>query len=192
MLGIFLDTEASGLNAMKHKVLEIALKVVDVETGEVEGEYQSVISHPFEEWEKSDPNSLRVNGFTWDEVNRGRSIPAVADAIIALFAKLGIKRGSSVFICQNPSFDRPFFGQIIAPEMQEKLLWPYHWLDFASMFWADALKEGKVMPWETGFSKDKIAARFGLPSEVAPHRAMNGVDHLILCYEAVIGYTTDR
>jgi len=116
----------------------------------------------------------------------------VAEGIKASFSRNGIKRGNAVFICQNPSFDRIFFSQLIDADVQEKLLWPYHWLDLASMYWADCITKAKsgqsLLPWETGFSKDKIARALRLPPEEKPHRAMNGVDHLLLCYEAVVGF----
>jgi DNA polymerase-3 subunit epsilon/oligoribonuclease len=50
-------------------------------------------------------------------------------------------------------------------------------------------KHGKSpFPWETGFSKDLIAQQYKLPHEANPHRAMNGVEHLFLCYQAVVGF----
>ncbi len=190
MLGIFLDTETNGLNLLKHRVLDIALQMIDVETGEKLGSFHSLVSVTKEEWARSDPESLRINGFTWDEVAQGKTAESVGAAIEALFAQHKIKRGSAVFICQNPSFDRGFFSQLVNPDKQEALLWPYHWLDLASMFWTRALKEGGPYPWETGLSKDKIAARYAIAPEKSPHRAMNGVNHLILCYKAMIGFPT--
>lgn len=192
MLGIFLDTETSGLNPQKQRVLEIAYKVLDVFTGEIKAEYQTIVYQPPEEWAKSDPASLKINGFTWEEVSQGKQASLVAQEIIETFKKLDIKRGSAVFICQNPSFDRAFCSQLIDADIQEKLNWPYHWLDLASMYWAEAIRHGKtnpkLYPWETGFSKDKIATAHHLPGESKPHRAMNGVNHLLLCYHAVIGF----
>ncbi|EKE08172.1 MAG: hypothetical protein ACD_17C00306G0003 [uncultured bacterium] len=78
--------------------------------------------------------------------------------------------------------------------------WPYHWLDLASMYWAIAMKKATQnqgpLPWVTGVSKDQIAAQYRLPEEKKPHRAMNGVEHLLLCYEAIVGFpnrtTTSR
>jgi DNA polymerase-3 subunit epsilon/oligoribonuclease len=35
---------------------------------------------------------------------------------------------------------------------------------------------------EMSLSKDAIAARLGLPPEEKPHRALNGVAHLLACY----------
>ena len=192
MLGIFLDTETNGLNSKIHKILEIAYKIVDLSTGEVKEAYQTLIFQPFEIWEKSDPSSLKINGFTWEELKTGKSIDVIAQEIIDMFSKWKIQRKKAVFICQNPSFDRVFFSQLIDPDTQETMRWPYHWLDLASMFWALSMKKAEKkqgnLPWEIGVSKDLIASHYKLPSEELPHRAMNGVEHLLLCYQAVVGF----
>ena len=197
MLGIFLDTETNGLNPFKHQVTEIAFKILDVETGNVIESYESVVSQDAATWANSDPESLQINGFTLEIVSQGKEKKVVAQEIQDLFAKVNIKRGSSVFICQNPSFDRPFFAHFIDADLQEKKLWPYHWLDLASMHWASSLLKKKkdsseLYPWITGLSKDKIAETFHLQTEEKPHRAMNGVNHLILCYEAVVGFPVKK
>lgn len=192
MLGIFLDTETNGLHPGRHRVIEIALRFVDLTSGESKGIYESVVFQPLEIWEKSDPESLQVNGFTWELVSQGKKENAVANDIKHLFAEKDVQRGRAVFICQNPSFDRIFFSQLIDPDIQEDLEWPYHWLDLASMYWATSIIKAPIektlFPWETGVSKDKIAMTFKLPKEKKPHRAMNGVDHLLLCYQAVVGF----
>lgn len=192
MLGIFLDSETNGLNPQKHRILEIAFKIVDVLTGDVKETFESLVLATPEEWEKSDPESLKVNGFTWEEVCKGVSPSLVGSQIQEVFRKHGIKRGEAAFICQNPSFDRVYFAQLINPDLQEKLQWPYHWLDLASMYWAKSMEKGARgtgnYPWETGLSKDKIAIAHSLPKEDKPHRAMNGVKHLLICYKAVVGF----
>jgi oligoribonuclease len=192
MIGVFLDTETNGLNSQVHKILEIAFKIVDLATGEEKENFQSIIAQPIEIWEKSDQESLRINGFHWDEVGRGMSPRQVSQRIIDSFTSQGVRRKKAVFICQNPSFDRVFFSQLIDPDTQELLSWPYHWLDLASMHWALTMEKAKQengpFPWETGLSKDLIASYYKLPGESKPHRAMNGVNHLLLCYEAVVGF----
>ncbi|MBI3508635.1 MAG: 3'-5' exonuclease [Chlamydiia bacterium] len=192
MLGIFLDTEANGLNSKVHRILEVAFKVVDLQDGRLLTEYQSLIAQPADAWERSDPESLKINGFRWEEISNGKTPRAVSQEIIDLFTSLGIRKKKAVFICQNPSFDRVFFSQLIDPDTQELLSWPYHWLDLASMYWALSMEKAKLkkapFPWETGLSKDMIAQQYQLPGEHKPHRAMNGVSHLLLCYEAVVGF----
>lgn len=192
VIGIFLDSEANGLNALYHSILEIAFKLILIQTGEVKDTYDSVVYQTPQDWKKSNLNSLKVNGFTYEKVEKGKKKSVVAEEIIHLFQKHQIHRNSAVFICQNPSFDRIFFSQLVDLEIQEKLQWPYHWLDLASMYWATSIQKGRkdsrFYPWVTGFSKDKIAQAYGLPPEKQPHKAMNGVDHLILCYEKIIGF----
>ncbi len=192
MLGVFLDTEANGLNAFKHRILEIAFKIVDLKTGEIKETYDTIIHQPEEIWKSSDPASLKVNGFTYEKLLTGKKPDIVAAEIANILQRNNIRRGEAVFICQNPSFDRIFFSQLIDPDIQERLNWPYYWLDLASMYWAEAMRRGKedpkFFPWVTGFSKDRIASVYHLPAEEHPHQAMNGVDHLLLCYEKVIGF----
>lgn len=187
MYGIFLDTETNGLNPHKHCVLELAFKIVDVTDGQLLASYESIVLQNVVSWQKSDPSSLEINGFSWDEVQLGKLPQEVAGEVISLLAKHDVRRGEAVFICQNPSFDRAFFSQLIDPDLQESLSWPYHWLDLASMYWAlHMLKQPK--PWETGVSKDKISQTYDLPPEQKPHRAMNGVNHLLSCYQALVGF----
>lgn len=192
MLGIFLDTETNGLNAKKHKILEIAIKILDLSTGELKCAYETPIAISKEDWALSDSISLSINGFKWITSSKGRVISDVAQDIERLFKQFNIKRGQAIYICQNPSFDRIFFSQLFDPDLQEKNHWPYHWLDLASMFWAlamhDAKENGSPYPWVIGCTKDKIAQHFNLGSEESPHRAMNGVNHLIKCYESVVGF----
>ncbi len=189
MIGIFLDIESNGLNVSKHRVVEIAFKFICLLTKQEFAAYSAILSHPYSIWEKSDPNSLKVNGFTFEMTQNGKSESEVSQEIITLFQRHHIHRQHAVFICQNPSFDRSFFSQLVDPELQEKNLWPYHWLDLASMFWALSLQkfhEGKGSPpWETGISKNKIALHYHLKEEAHPHKAMQGVEHLIECYFAV-------
>lgn len=192
MLGIFLDSETNGLNPRKHKIVEIAFKIIDVDTGDLKDHYESLIFQSEDDWKLSDPESLQVNGFTWEKVKGGQKAEEAGKQVQVCFHRNGIKRGNAVFICQNPSFDRIFFSQLVDTDVQEKLLWPYHWLDLASMYWGEGIRKGQLglfpFPWETGFSKDKIAKALGLPPEEKPHRAMNGVNHLLLCYESVVGF----
>jgi oligoribonuclease len=191
MLAIFLDIETTGLDPFRHKAIDLALKAIDMTTGDVKGEYQSLVKQPQEVWDQRDPASMKINGYVWDQVVLGKDPSQIRDEIIALFREWGIKRGKAVFICQNPAFDRGFFAHIIDVYTQEKLNWPYHWLDFASMYWAllaqKGMKEKTPFPQSLNLSKNEIAKLHHLPPEGTPHLAMNGVEHLISCYDAVIG-----
>lgn len=192
MQAIFLDTETTGLDPYFHRLLEIAFKVVDMSTGYEKMTYQTIVKQPLEVWEERDLASIEVNGFTWEKVQLGKEEEIVREEIIQIFTDLQIARGSSVYICQNPAFDRNFFSQLIDVYTQEQKNWPYHWLDFASMYWALQVKAngetGDSFPQEISLSKNTIAQQFKLPIEATPHSALNGVDHLLLCYRTVVGF----
>lgn len=185
MLAIFLDIETTGLDPTRHRPIEIALKIYDVMTGEKHGEYQSVVRQSQEVWEQHDPVSIEINGFTWEKIKSGKEPEQAGDEIIRLFTSLNIRRGEAVFICQNPAFDRGFFSHFVPVYTQENLEWPYHWLDLASMYWTKVMERG-VIPEKFSLSKNAIAAEYGLLPEAKPHRAMNGVDHLVECYQVVL------
>jgi len=191
MKAIFLDIETTGLDPTQHSVIDLAFKVIDLESGEIFVAYQSLVSQPKEIWKHADPASIEINGYQWEELQSGKKTEQIAQEVIALFSSLKISRGKSVFICQNPAFDRAFFTQIIPVYTQEKLNWPYHWLDLASMYWArltlKMMKEKISIPDAMNLSKNSIAKEFDLPPEAKPHKAINGIEHLILCYRAVIG-----
>ena len=193
MIGIFLDIETTGLDPLKHRVIEIAFRLINLYDGAEVSFYKSIVYQSEPVWKQSDPRSLQINGFNPSKVECGKTEDSVRSDIKKIFKDYDLQRGKAVFICQNPSFDRSFFSQIVSTYDQEILTWPYHWLDFASMFWALKIEKSKNQSTPLDFeninlSKDKIAEKHKLPKEAKPHRAMNGVDHLVLCYATVIGF----
>lgn len=189
MLGIFLDLEATGLDPQRHRVIQLAMKGLDLTEQKELFSYETIVKQPYEVWQRRDSFSVTVNGFHFEDVEKGKEEADVGLDIVQIFKEHRVKRGESVYICQNPAFDRSFFAQIIDLYTQERMQWPYHWLDLASMYWAfsceAAIKQQKKIPKEFSFSKDSIAKTYGLPPEEKPHKAMQGVDHLILCYQAL-------
>lgn len=192
MLGIFLDIEASGLDSCHHRVLDFAFKIVDLASGEELRTYNSIVKQSEKVWMERDPASIEINGFTWEKVLLGKEESMIRDDVIRIFSEVKITRGQAVFICQNPAFDKAFFSQLVGVYTQEQQQWPYHWLDLASMFWVLQIKnarEGKRdFPTETHLSKNAIANYYDLPAEEHPHSALNGVNHLLLCYHRVVGF----
>lgn len=186
VLGIFLDIETNGLDFHSHEVLEIAFKIVDLDSQEERASYSQILCINKEAWARSDLVSLSVNGFDWEKTARGKPLDEVKKEIIAIFQSQGIHRKNSVFICQNPSFDRPFFAKIIGVYEQEQMQWPYHWLDLASMYFTYNQQVNNEPPRARDLSKDEIAKNLGLPTEVKPHHALRGVEHLLLCYFKII------
>lgn len=185
MLGIFLDTEANGLDWQIHCMIEISFIVVDLKRGEEVASYSSLIRIEEEEWKRSDPVSLSFTGITWGDLQKGKERSVIKKEILEIFEKTGVSRKTAIFIGQNPSFDRILLSSLISISEQESLKWPYLWLDLASMFFAKEATHTNIDTLE--LSKDKIAKFYNLPPEKRPHRALRGVEHLITCYNTVVG-----
>jgi len=190
MLGVFVDIETSGLDPFVHVPIDLGLVVVDLVTGQEKASYETLLSVTNEEWNAKDPTSASIHGISFEQLSCGIARGAAGEAIEKLLVSLGITNDTAFFICQNPSFDRPFFAKIVSQYRQEALHWPYHWLDLASMYWALVVTKG-LHPVQHRFSvsKDAIASTLGLPPEKRPHRAINGVRHLISCYERLVGFS---
>lgn len=191
MQAVFLDIETTGLDPKIHSAIDIAFCIVDVSENRILSSYQSLIKIDKDQWDRSDPRSISFNGYTWEDTLRGKPLHIIKQDIIQLLTRYNFSRHKSVFICQNPAFDRAFFTQIIDIYTQESLSWPYHWLDLASMYWAFLIKDYQshemLLPETLSLSKNDIASHYGLPPEKEPHKAMQGVEHLMVCYEAVLG-----
>ncbi|MCH1429680.1 MAG: 3'-5' exonuclease [Chlamydiales bacterium] len=193
MKGIFLDLETNGLDPRQHTPIELAFIIRHLKTGEILEEYETLILPTEKQWELSDPESLKVNGFKLELLERAPSLGQVEKEVCDIFSKHKIARGKAFFICQNPSFDRAFFAQIVPVYKQEKFYWPYHWLDLASMYWGQTAKGYLANPGKEpliNLSKNFIAQKLGIPPEVSPHKALNGVKHLLSCYEKIIGFSS--
>jgi DNA polymerase-3 subunit epsilon/oligoribonuclease len=182
MLGLFLDIETTGLDPSCHVPIDIAIIALDLNLEEKLATYQTVICQPLDAWQKSDPESLKINGYTFDAISQGKRVLEVKKEIIALFQDLGVQKNKSFFICQNPAFDRGFFNQIIPVYEQQALGWPYHWLDLASMYW---MTKEPPYPEQINLSKNAIASHFQIEKETVPHRAIGGASHLLTCYLSV-------
>lgn len=187
MIGIFLDTETNGLDPYIHTMTELAIELIDLSNGYPLDEYTTTFQLTPDQFSQSDPCSLSYTGITFEKLQTGKPISKIQQEVLDFFHSHHLVRDRAIFICQNPSFDRIFFSQLISSKLQEQQQFPYRWLDLASMYWANALGSG--VPIEMiHLSKDDIAQQFGLPPEAKPHRAIGGVRHLIECYKRVVGF----
>lgn len=185
MKAVFLDIETNGLCPDYNQALEIGVSIYDLHNMTCLSSYSSFMRCSDIQWYfGSDVYSLSINGITFEDVKDAKEINQVGFELSELFLKHDINKINSIFICQNPSFDRAFFNKIISVKFQRNLELPYYWLDLASMYWSLVLVTNSCHIAETTIplSKDSIAEYLGLDLEEKPHRAMNGVNHLICCY----------
>ena len=197
MKAVFVDIETTGLDVSMHVAIDIALIVVDLNDYSYMHEYTSCITCDAYDWWCSDPKALEVNGYSsFNHPKIAKDDWIVSEEIENFLIEHEIVQGKAFFICQNPSFDRPFFVQLICHDRQIEMNLPYHWLDLASMYWIKFFGCFHPIPsayciipefaHEISLSKDSIAKHLGIPPEIKPHKAIGGARHLLECYKGII------
>ncbi len=188
MKAIFLDIETNGLDFYINSPIQICVIIYDLHTMVCICEYQSfVFCSERQFFMHSDHSALNVNSITYEDLKNAKTTNEICEELTHLFVSHDINKKNSIFICQNPSFDRGFFDQIIPIDIQKEIELPYHWLDLASMYWGRIFYSNPIDDNIPPLSKDNIALNLGIPPEKKPHRAMDGVKHLISCYRALFG-----
>lgn len=181
---IFIDIETNGLDYNVHVPIEIAMLIANQQQPHNIISYHTKIRCTKSQWNKSCQESLDVNKFTYANLLNCPTIQDTMENFTHIFRNNEINKHNSVFMCQNPSFDRPFFHKIISTDMCKKLNLPYHWLDLASMFWFK--NTSKTCVGNISIKKDDIAKELGIPPEKKPHSAYDGAKHLMDCYNALV------
>ena len=102
MLAVFLDTETSGLDPFAHDVFEIAMKIIDLQTGKRLGTFSSIISHDESIFNKADANSLRVNGFTYDLLQEGKPMQRIKEEVLRFFSDFSNQKRQGCFYLPKP------------------------------------------------------------------------------------------
>lgn len=185
MRGVFIDIKTTGLDFRKHVPLDIAVSIVDMSDITVLATYSSLVTCSSMAWDYADHEALRVNGFDIDNHFPSKSAFDIGSELEDLFKEYEIERRKAFFICQNPSFDKFFFGMIVDLQTARNRNLPCHWLDLASMYWIRFYGCCYPTPETLSLSKDSIADAFGLPPELKTYKALHGVAHLISCYKCV-------
>lgn len=154
------DIETSGLDALKHEILEIGVIIFDNKTFDVHGQFNFKIKP--ERIEDADPKALEVNGYDEKEWKEDG---------MTLFQALNFYAEATkgcTFMAHNATFDWSFLSVAFKKE-NIKCEMNYHRLDTLSMAWG-MLPHNKVFSW----SLKTLCSYLGVPVEDKVHRALNG------------------
>ena len=153
------DVETTGLDAVKHEILEIGLVLVDQRTDEVIDTLNIKVKP--EHIETADPNALKINGY--DPENWLNAV-----SLLEAMTLYSHKAKNAIFCSHNVTFDWSFIAAAFKKAGLKSTL-DYHRLDLFSLIWAKT-KDSNI----ESFSLSKVALFLGLPEEPLPHRAING------------------
>lgn len=153
----FIDLETTGLNLLKHEIIEIGV-VLTTQNFEVLEEFELKIKP--EHIEDADPTALKVNQYearNWDD-----ALP-VKEAIKLLSEKVK----DCIMVGHNVAFDAGFL-EYAFNKLQIGNTMHYHKLDTVSIAWAKFHDDPDV----EHFSLHEMCLRFGIKNEHA-HTALS-------------------
>lgn len=153
----FIDIEATGLNLLKHEIVEIGC-VITTPLFSVIEEFELKIKP--ERIEDADPVSLKISHY--DSLNWGDAL-SLKDGM-KIFSK---KVKDCIMVGQNVAFDSGFLEYAYAKTGIENSM-HYHKLDTISLAWAKLHKE----PDLEHFSLRELCLRFGIKNKHA-HTALS-------------------
>lgn len=153
----FLDMEMTGLNALKHEIIEIGVVITTPELKIIE-EFDIKVKP--ERIEDADPISLKVNNY---DAKKWESAIPLKEAI----EKLNTKVKDCIMVSHNIAFDALFLESALTKLNMTNSM-HYHRLDTISIAWAKLHRE----PDLEHFSLRELCVRFGIENENA-HTALS-------------------
>lgn len=162
---VAVDLETTGLDPLKHEIIELGFVIFDDKTFKVYGQFNLKIIP--EHIERASKKALEVNGYDpkdWDD-----AIPL--HQALTFFAQATDK---ATLVAHNVAFDWSFLD-VAFNGLGIKNTLNYHKLDSLSIAWAK-IDHQKLFSW----SLKTICTYLGLEPEPKVHRAVNGA---IKCYE---------
>jgi len=152
----FIDIETTGLDVLKHEIIEIGCVITTPEFKVLE---KFEIKIKPEHIENADPVALKVNHYKEEEWMGGVTLEEAMEAF-------SLKVKDCIMVGQNVAFDSGFL-ECAYSKTKTKNLMHYHRLDTISLAWAKLHRE----PDLEHFSLRELCLRFGIKNEKA-HTAL--------------------
>lgn len=159
-----IDIETTGLDPLRHGIVEIAAK------SSITGA-EFCIQPRIRDEAEIDPIAMEVNGISESAArDEGRVDEEIAIAELFRFIGLGER---AVLAGMNPNFDLRFITEA-AKRAGLKNPFSHRILDLHSLAVVYAFHRDLDVP-QTGFRTDQIYEMLGMPPEPRPHQALTGV-----------------
>jgi len=165
----FTDLEMTGLDPLKHEIIEFGLVVADEELLEILARYDQKVKP--EHIETAQKEALGVAGYKEED---WKDAILLKDAL----AKYSELAEGALFAAWNTPFDWTFLSEAYR-KTEMKNPFDYHTLDVFSIAHEKLRADTSV---ET-FRLSRLCEHFGIPREPMPHRAINGAERAHALYK---------
>lgn len=161
---VFIDLETSGLQPGPGVIFSIG---VSLSTG---SEIETVIKCTEEEFEKASPQALKVNGITWEYLERvGVPLGEATERTLGWLVEKGVNKDWAWF-GQNVKFDKNFMSHFMG-EYFEFYGLPDEWLDMIPLYKHFGRQLGLDVNYQ---NTHHISQQLEVPEEPEVHRALEG------------------
>ncbi len=172
----FTDFEMTGLDPLRHEIIEFGVVVASADTLEILGEMNRKVKP--EHMETADPASLAFTGYREDNWREAISL----EEALGEYSLLVNER--AIFAAWNTPFDWSFLVEAFRKKGIKNPL-GYHTLDVCGVAF-EKLRADKTI--ET-LKLSKISTHLGIPKEPMPHRAINGARAVYEVYKKLRAYS---
>jgi DNA polymerase III epsilon subunit-like protein len=172
---LFVDVETGGVDPTKHPLFEVAMRCECGPDDPSAVNFSSVIRVSPEEWEACMPGALRVNQFSYQELQRGHTLDEVGQDLANWLLTNDIRRETVQWVGQNPRFDRAFLALYLGTYLEFVGLLPYEALIDVIALGKQYKRTNKQFK-PTSWSGGNIALALGVEAEDPLHRAAGGVE----------------
>lgn len=174
---IFIDTETSGLEPGRGVIFSVGIVL---STGP---ETEVVICPTKEEFDRSSPKALEVNGMTWEFLSeKGIPLDQATKRTLDWLVENEVDSENWVWMAQNAKFDRKFMEHFMGDFMYGFYGLPKKWIDFIPLF----RKYGSELGLNTKYrNQAHIAKELEVPPEPEIHYALEGARSLSRNYMAL-------
>ncbi len=153
----FIDIEATGLNVIKHEIIEIGCVITTPRLKVIEKFELKIKPKNIGE---ADPVALKINHYNPADWKSGRTL----ESAMKIFS---MKTKDCIMVGQNVSFDSGFLEHAFAKTKLKNYM-HYHKLDTISIAWAKFHRKPSI----THFSLRELCKLFGIENK-NPHSALS-------------------
>ena len=161
------DLETTGLDPLKHEIVEIGLVLVTQPELEIIDTFDIKIKP--ENLTLADPKALEINGYNHNEWLQASSLKEAMGIYLS-------KVKGTIFCAHNITFDLPFIKQACIKTNLD-FTPDYHCIDIPSLAWSK-FRNSEL----EGLNLSKLAEFMGLKPEPETHRAISGA---MLAYDVL-------
>lgn len=155
---LLIDLETTGLDSSKHEIIQLAAVLLDKKTLKEKETFNNFVKPS--SWDKRNPESMKINGISWEQVKNAPTLKKVLDSFQKQF-------GRAVILSYYGGPVDMDFLRAAYKKIGKKFLFDYHYFNLWALFLSYLAVRNKLTNKKkfAGFNLDDFMAEFKLKSK---------------------------